>query len=212
MWPELISAGASLLGGIFGKPKTKSARENTLDGIFGQAQGAREAGEQYGFNPLTLLGVSSALGPSETSNYMGNAIADAGMMLAEGLAKRQDQATAKSELEYENAKLREEVQRLTLRPRHGGIYAQREAVPSAIEVLGTSNASRPQARPTHANTPRAPVISMNGQTYMAPQSLAELNEWENFQFIGGKKKKTSSANSATLEPLAPPFSAPVIRT
>jgi len=55
----LIGAGASLLGGILGKPKEKSARTNSYDGIMGQAQGARDASEKYGFNPLTLLGASS---------------------------------------------------------------------------------------------------------------------------------------------------------
>lgn len=141
MWPTLIGAGAKLLGGILGKPKQVSARTNSRNALMGQAQGAREAAEKYGFNPLTLLGVSSAVGPSEQANYLGQSIADAGMMLADGLAKRGEAATAQSALEQENAALREQVQSLTLRPRVGGIYAQREAVPTTRAALGgASNA------------------------------------------------------------------------
>lgn len=136
---SLIGAGSSLLGGIFGKPKQVSARTNSRQGILGQAQGAREAAEKYGFNPLTLLGVSSPLGPSERSNYMGNAIAEAGLMLADGVAKRGEKAGLLSKLEAQNEELREQVQSLTLRPKVGGIYAQREAVPAiggSSDVLG----------------------------------------------------------------------------
>lgn len=48
----LISGGVKLLGGLFGgKSKSPTPRKNLLS----QAQGAREASEQYGFNPLTML-------------------------------------------------------------------------------------------------------------------------------------------------------------
>lgn len=48
----LFSGGLKLLGGLFGsKKKTPTPRENLLS----QAQGAREAADKYGFNPLTML-------------------------------------------------------------------------------------------------------------------------------------------------------------
>lgn len=49
------------LGGLFGGGKKKSTHMETAQAISGQARGAREAAEMYGFNPLTLLGASSAV-------------------------------------------------------------------------------------------------------------------------------------------------------
>ncbi|MBW7921368.1 MAG: hypothetical protein H3C51_04625 [Rubellimicrobium sp.] len=144
MWPDLIRAGGSLLGGILGRPRQTSARENSRGALMGQAQGARDAAEEYGFNPLTLLGVSSAVGPSESSAYMGSAIADAGMILADGLAKRQDEVGAVSQLEQQNRELQEQVRSLTLRPRVGGVYAQREAVPTTRAALGARGDENPE--------------------------------------------------------------------
>lgn len=136
--PALIGAGGALLGGIFGKPKRTSAQQNSRQAILGQAQGSREAAEKYGFNPLTLLGASSAVGPSESSNYMGNAIANSAMLLADGLAKREEQFGREAALEKQNEELRLQVRELTLRPKFGGIYAQRQAVPSLGAALGRS--------------------------------------------------------------------------
>lgn len=125
-WSALIGAGASLLGGILGKPKRVSAQTNSRQGILGQAQGAREAAEKYGFNPLTLLGVSSPLGPSEGSNYMGNAISEAGLLLADAVSQRQGAGTL-SKVQAENQRLRDQVKDLTLRPPVPGVFAQRQA-------------------------------------------------------------------------------------
>lgn len=136
--PALIGAGGALLGGIFGKPKRTSAQQNSRQGILGQAQGAREAAEKYGFNPLTLLAASSPMGPSESSNYMGTAIANSALMLADGLAKRQERIGREAALEKANEELRLQVRELTLRPKFGGIYAQRQAVPSLGAALGRS--------------------------------------------------------------------------
>lgn len=134
----LIGAGASLLGGLFGRKKEKSAQTNSRDAIMGQARGSREAADKYGFNPLTLLGASSAVGPSQSANYLGSAIADAGMLLADGLAKRQDKIGREAALAKQNEELKLQVRELTLRPKFGGIYAQRQAVPSLGAALGRS--------------------------------------------------------------------------
>lgn len=143
---SLISAGSSLLGGLFGKPKKQSAEKNTYDGIMGQARGAREASDRYGFNPLTLLGASSAIGPSTSGNYMGNAIADAGMIVADGLAKRSEQLGQITKLSEENALLKKEIQNATLRPKIAGVYAQRQMTPSLAGALGRSGKNDPMVQ------------------------------------------------------------------
>lgn len=156
MNPAIISAAASVVGGLLGRskaPKTVSAFKNSKDAISGQAYGARVAGEKYGFNPLTLLGVSSAVGPSTTAsnNYMGQAIADAGLMLAEGLAKREEKLGRIAALEKQNEELREKVRDVLLRPKVGGVYAQRQAQPTLQQAVGRkTNGTRQVARAAFA--------------------------------------------------------------
>lgn len=136
--PALIGAGASLLGGIFGRKKEKSAAQNSYDAIMGQARGSRDASDKYGFNPLTLLGASSAVGPSQSSNYMGEAIANSAMLLADGLAKREEKFGQLAAMQKQNEELKLQVRELTLRPKFAGIYAQRQAVPNLEAALGRS--------------------------------------------------------------------------
>lgn len=51
-WASLINGGISLLGGLLGrKRKDPTPAQN----IMSQAQGARQAADAYGFNPLTML-------------------------------------------------------------------------------------------------------------------------------------------------------------
>jgi hypothetical protein len=118
----LISAGASLLGGLFGRKKEKviPADENSRLALMGQAQGARDAGAKYGFNPLTLLGVSAPMGPTIYGggvNPMGAAFADAGAALANGITAQQQRKDALSEAQAQNKKLREQLNSATIRPR-----------------------------------------------------------------------------------------------
>lgn len=134
----IIGAGASLISGIFGKKKEKSAQQNSREAILGQAEGSRLAAERYGFNPLTLLGASSAVGPSQSANYFGSAIADAGMIVADHLSQKKE-AGALSQLKEQNEKLKAQVQNQTLRPKVAGVYAQREVTPSLGQALGRSN-------------------------------------------------------------------------
>lgn len=136
MGEALIGAGASLLGGVFGKSKTYSPREMAL----GHVEGVMQAAETFGLNPLTILG--SIGGPSAVSgsNYMGQAIADAGLMLADGLAKQKELGRL-SQLERQNQYLAQKVQSLTLRPKVAGIYGGLETVPTLRQALGVGDAS-----------------------------------------------------------------------
>lgn len=131
---SLISAGASLLGGIFGKSKPKYVTPDYAK--------IRRNAEAAGFNPLTVL--TSAPGQVvQSQNYMGSAIADAGLLLADGMAKKAEQEGEISKLREQNQKLAEKVQNLTLRPRIGGIYAATESTPSLRQALGASDAQDP---------------------------------------------------------------------
>ena len=134
----LIAAGSSLFGGLFGK-KDKSVKQNTMEGIYGQAEAAVKAGAEWGFNPLTLLGASSPMAGSQSANYMGDAVANAGLLLADGIQQRQ--AGKRDALQAENTALKEKVQNLTLRPDTGGVYARRQSTPTLRSALGVKDAA-----------------------------------------------------------------------
>lgn len=150
MVPAVISAGASLLGGLLGQAAER--RNNKYQAQLIREQNAYNAPDQVraraeaaGFNPLLFVGPGvgqqTATAASSSSNYMGSAIADAGLMLADAVAKRKD-VMRLSRMEDQNRRLSEKVQALTLRPQVGGIYSQLEGgVPSLAKSLGVQDAA-----------------------------------------------------------------------
>jgi len=134
MLPALIGAGASLLGGIFGRNSERKAI--AAQNEYNNPANIRARAEAAGFNPLLFVGpgVGNQMATGG-SNFLGSAIADAGLMLSEALAKRQDLRKL-DRLKDENEKLSQQVTDLTIRPKIGGIYAQREAIPSKSAALG----------------------------------------------------------------------------
>ncbi|KAF0170916.1 MAG: hypothetical protein FD162_3366 [Rhodobacteraceae bacterium] len=139
MLPALIGAGASLLGGILGRNSERKAI--AAQNEYNNPANIRARAEAAGFNPLLFVGpgVGNQMATGG-SNYMGSAIADAGLMLSEALAKRQDLRKL-DQLKDQNQKLNQQVTDLTIRPKFGGIYSQREAIPSKSAALGGSRGS-----------------------------------------------------------------------
>lgn len=165
MPPPLIGAVASLLGGILGNNAQKKVnnqniafqRENNAlqqklvheQNAYNDPAALRKRAEKAGFNPLLFVGpgVGQQMGVASTSapqiaasNYMGAAVADAGMMIADQMSKNRELARLEK-LSAENKKLAEKVQNLTIRPKVGGVYAQREATPSLRAATGGKDAS-----------------------------------------------------------------------
>lgn len=122
MVPSLIAAGGSLLGGLFGKKKDKVITAG--DNIHSSAEAARSAGEKYGFNPLTLLGLGGQGQVfSGGVNYMGAGIADAAQALAGGMIRKVEKTDEAAKLRTQNEDLRRKLQNNELRPKVGGIYS-----------------------------------------------------------------------------------------
>lgn len=132
-----ITGVSSLLGGLFSKPDKPQY-------VVPDYAGIRRAAEAAGFNPLTALtqGMQGSV-VSGGGGYMGQAIADAGLALADGLTQSK-RAGLLSRVQSENAQLREKVQAMTLRPKVGGVYAQRQATPTVPQAMGVSNAASVQ--------------------------------------------------------------------
>lgn len=144
----LLSVASSLVGGILGE--VGQNRNNARQERFIREQNAynapdqvRARAEKAGFNPLLFVGPGvgqqTATAASSGYNYMGNAIADAGLLMADAIAKRKD-AMRLSRMEDQNRRLTNKVQALTLRPQVGGIYAQLGQTPTIASALGASNA------------------------------------------------------------------------
>ncbi|MGQ0610429.1 MAG: hypothetical protein ACT4N9_04905 [Paracoccaceae bacterium] len=125
----LLRVGGTLLGGILGKPKNEWV-------VPDYSKMVSEA-EKAGINPLAVL--SAAPGAAmQSQNYMGQAIQEAGLMLAENVQKSQGLARV-DQYQRENDALKRQVARLTLQAPVPGIYGQPAAMPSLAEAHGGAN-------------------------------------------------------------------------
>lgn len=125
--PALIGAGSSLLGGAL---SNKAERKGiAAQNAYNDPAQIRARAESAGFNPLLFVGPGVGNQTTAASGgYMGAAIADAGMQIADQMSKNRELARLEK-LSAENKKLAEKVQALTIRPKVGGVYAQREETP-----------------------------------------------------------------------------------
>lgn len=151
----LVQAGGALLGGLFGRSSNKYVVPNY--------QAIRDKAEAAGFNPLTAL----AMAPGQvvqSQNFMGSAIADAGLALADGLAQKAKQNDPLEKLKRENELLKEKIINVTLRPKVGGVYAQREAIPTLSQAVGGSNAGTVQnsGQTVHSGVANSGGVSAGG--------------------------------------------------
>lgn len=131
MWPAVIGAAGSLLGGVLNRNSAKAAaaqnRKWALEDQAEQFVRLRAAAEKAGFNPLTALGAAPNSGmPNQTQaaqSYVGTAIADSAAMLADGMTKQQLAINAKAEdLARQKAILERKLTEATLRPDQPGIF------------------------------------------------------------------------------------------
>lgn len=130
---SVLAIGASLLGGMLGRKSEKRAVQEQNE--YNHPVNVRKRAEEAGFNPALFVGPGVGNQTAVAgSNYFGSALADSALMLADDLqAKRQ--ASQVTKVTAENAKLQEQVKRLTLRPDVGGIYG-RSSTPTLLESLG----------------------------------------------------------------------------
>ena len=145
----LAGIASTLLGGILSNNQASRERERSVDDVKNQFLRLREAAELGGYNPLAVLGMGSGVpNPSASSAaFMGSAIADSGLMLADHLAKTQSQGTlAKvNSLQMENTDLLGRLTAATLRPTVPGVFNRPggasafAASPPLRSALGVSN-------------------------------------------------------------------------
>jgi hypothetical protein len=139
-----LQAGATVLGGLLGDRRRKkdqafNQRMIAEQNAYNAPDAIRARAEKAGFNPLLFVGpgvgLQTSVAQAVGGNYLGSAIADAGLMAADALA-RQPRKAKLNAFQAENAKLKQQVQSLTLRPKVGGLYADRVVTPSIRDALG----------------------------------------------------------------------------
>jgi len=132
----LVSGGSSILGGIFGDRRAKKRQDR--QNAYNAPKAIRKRAEEGGFNPLLFVGPGVGNQAQPVPTYMGQAIANAGMALADGMSENERLKLERSKLEVEREKLRELVQRNTIRPKVAGIYATTQKTPTLGGVGGTA--------------------------------------------------------------------------
>lgn len=122
MWSSLIGAGSSLLGGIFGR--NDAAKAQAQQNAYNAPDKIRERAEKGGFNPLLFVGpgVGNQAAP-RASGHMGNAIANAGLAMADGMDRNKQLQIERDRLEMDQKKLTALLEQNTIRPKSGGIYS-----------------------------------------------------------------------------------------
>lgn len=125
-----VSAAASLLGGRKAKKEARRAeafqRQQVAEqNAYNAPDAIRARAEEAGFNPLLFVGPGVGLQGSIAAPVlagMGDAIANAGLAVANGLSEYGKQHAYATALEQQNAELRKAVETATLRPEMPGIY------------------------------------------------------------------------------------------
>lgn len=182
MFGFLSGVGSVLggLGGLFGKkPKQPSPRDN----IMSQAQGARDAAKQYGFNPLTLLqygqpGGASPIGgggtpPLASIAAITDGLKDVGDVVSGDAARRR----AADQLELDLAQLK-------LEQAQSGVVAAGPGVPGAGSgASSVGNGPSPlggsaRAIPTNAGTSHSRKFGMQ-ENPIAPGRERDVLELPN---------------------------------
>lgn len=122
---ELITAGASLLGGVLGQrnsnKQARLAREATDPATI------RRKAEAAGFNPLLFTGQAFSTAGAMSQPILGSAIADAASVYLNTRFREQELQLQRTRLEQENQRLTDLVSAATLRPPIGGIYSGNNA-------------------------------------------------------------------------------------
>lgn len=145
---SLISAGASLLGGNIQRNTERFVSSG--DNARSHVDGIMDAASKHQINPLTLLGSVGAVGGQALGgSSMGAAIANAGLSIADGMAKKVDFDLQAEQLRMQRDQLQKKLDQATLRPKVAGVYQNASSVSSVVgaDKTGVEPVSTDRFRP-----------------------------------------------------------------
>lgn len=150
-----IAAGVKILGGLKGLFGKKKKDPTPAQNIVSQAQGAREAAEKYGFNPLTMLQYGQPGGALAAGG--GAAPLASFDILTEGLKGLDDIVSGDAARRRAADQLELDLARLKLDQARSGVVLHRDNVTDAdfptLSPLGRSNATYKQSNVRAAPAP-----------------------------------------------------------
>lgn len=148
VWPAIISAGAGLIGKLFG------GSDNTTSNRVDYEQMVKDA-EKAGFNPLTVLRNGGSAGYMQTSHpalSSGAYIADALGQVGSALASVDPMAEASAKLQYE-------IQQATLENLQADTAARLRASLGGVPVAaGARTVAMGPPLAANAGDPRTPTV------------------------------------------------------
>lgn len=187
---SILAGIGSVIGGVsglFSKSKgPPSARENTVK----LAQGARQASERYGFNPLTMLGAGSSMGGGGGG---GGAPPLASIqMLTEGLQGIDDVVSGDADRRRQADQLQLDLAKVQLEQARSGVIASGS---TAADAVGGSLSPLGASRGTYAqNTVRAVPARYSASSSVA-KSKGKFSQGENPVAPGRKDDIAPLTNS-----------------
>lgn len=173
-----VSGAASLVGGALSRRDAKKATRE--QNAYNDPAQIRARAEAAGFNPLLWAGQGNIQGQPRASGFMGNAIANAGLAVAEGMTEQKRLDLEKTKLKMDRERLDKLIETQTIRPKVGGVYAQNVQTRSikktgAPLMTGTPNTStRPPVIPTYDH-PEKPELLSDPTTVMRDDGLPSAN-------------------------------------
>lgn len=198
----VVGIAGNLLGGLFGNKSAKKAaaqeRAWALEDQAEQFVRLRAAAEKAGFNPLTALGAAPYSGmvnatPAASNAYMGTAIADSALMMADSLAKTRAAAMGRSveDLNRQKNILTRKLRDATLRPKVGGVYDGARTFGTGAANAGTSGLSRPTGSNSVAAAGRGDS-RMAGTLGRGGQPLLEVDPIDPRRAVDNRPVNTTS--------------------
>jgi hypothetical protein len=113
-------------------------------GMASVSMGSPSMASVSGRSGVPLVPAAQSIGYVPPTDYMGSAIAEAGLALSDSFMQAESLQNA-GKLEASRERLRrtkEAMQRDTIRPKVGGVYAEREQMPSRAQALGRNDGDR----------------------------------------------------------------------
>lgn len=122
--PAIVAAGISAVSSLFGgrKAAKEQARAIAAQNAYNSPSAIRARAEEAGFNPLLFVGPGVGTQTALAQPVMGQAIANAGLAIANGVSEWEEQRAQATALEKQNAELRKALETATIRPKVAGVW------------------------------------------------------------------------------------------
>lgn len=172
---SLIAAGIGAVSSLIGGRKAAKEQRRAIaeQNAYNHPSAIRARAEEAGFNPLLFVGPGVGTQTALAQPVMGQAIANAGLAIANGVSDWEAQRAQATALEKQNAELRKALETATLRPKVGGVWPAGAtyvpATPAGVDAtVLTGRPVKVVGGQTEYTTPGAPAVAQMAQLRALP--------------------------------------------